>query len=172
MKLNAQEYREALFHLGPEPPVFTQPSDSFREWLREKRLPVALMEFLIANSVRDNVPFPDGCGGVWAPEDIMALNDQESSILGSGLFAVGNTINGDFIVIDLLQDSQVGYVSHDELWENRPANVRQIFAVVDETIHGVLVGISSELREWIAGTRTTANYPIDYSGALERQQKQ
>ena len=42
------------------------------------------------------------------PEDVIVLNDQEEVMPLSGLFAVGNTINGDFIVIDFGTGSGTG----------------------------------------------------------------
>jgi hypothetical protein len=171
MRIDSPRYRDALSNLGPEPAVFTEPPTRFREWLNEKRLPTEFAEFLAGNTICDNLPFADGAGGIWTPADMMTLNDQESAILASGLFAVGNAINGDFIVIDLTEgNDQVGFVSHDELWENPPANVREIFVPVDRSIHEMLVGISSQLRAWMAGGSDEPNYPIDYCSALERKQ--
>lgn len=170
MKLDARKYREALSNLGPRPAVFVDAPPEFRRWLEEKRLPSSLVEFLIVNAVNDNIPFPGGSGGVWTPEDIMSLNERDSAILDGGLIALASAINFDFIVVDLAEGTdQVGFVSHDELWEDSPANVRDVYVPVDESIHEILDGISRELREWMAGTRTSPNYPIDYYSALDRR---
>ena len=173
MMLDSQKYREALSNLGPESAVFVEPPIHFREWLNEKRLPTELANFLVSNAIRDELPFPTGCGGMWTAQEIMELNDQEPAILGGGLFAVGNAINGDFIVLDLAEGAHgAGFVSHDELWEGPPRPVREFYVAVSESIHEMLAGISSELRAWIAGSRTGSNFPIDYCSALERTQSQ
>src|SRR5437773_92565 len=106
MALDAQKYRDALADLGPEWPVFIDPPGNFRAWLAERRLPADVVEFLLKTAVAGNIPFPSGCGGMWSPDDIMVLNDHESAILADGLLAVGNSTNGDFIVIDLRDDQR------------------------------------------------------------------
>lgn len=171
MQLDATQYRLALANLGSKAAVFTDPPAHFRNWLVEKGLPGPLVDFLVANSIQSELPFPGGSGGMWTPEDIMELNDQESAILACGLLGLGNAINGDFIVLDLAPGTDsVGFVSHDELWgRNPPADVREIYSHVDNSIHEMLAGISLELREWQAGLRTTPDYPIDYGGALDRE---
>src|SRR4051794_12005813 len=118
MALDVQRCREALAGLGPEQPVFIDPPADFHAWLTQKRLPGDVVEFLLRTAVAANVPFPSGSGGMWPPCDLMVLNDQEADILAGGLLAVGNSTNGDFIVIDLRDEQrQAGFVSHDELWE-------------------------------------------------------
>lgn len=146
MALDAQKCRDALVGLGPEQPVFIDPPAHFRAWLAEKGLPGDVVEFLLHTSVAENVPFPSGCGGVWPPRDIMALNDQEADILAAGLFAVGNSTDGDFIVIDLRDERrQAGFVSHDELWEGKAwTDVQEIFARVADSLDEMLAGMSSD----------------------------
>lgn len=170
MKLDARKYREALSKFGPKAAIFFTPPPKFRRWLEQKRLPRPLIRFLVANSLRSIVPFPGGSGGMWTPARIMIGNDEEPTLLDNGLFALGSAINGDIIVVDLTED-RVGFVSHDELWEHAPTNVRDIFVPVDQTLHEMLAGISLELWEWMAGTRTSRNYPVDYSSALVRGQR-
>ena len=119
MGLNAQKCRDALAGLGPEQPVFIEPPADFRAWLAQKRLPSDVVQFLLRTAVAANVPFPTDTGGMWTPRDIMVLNDQESDLLARGLLAVGNSTNGDFIVIDLRDERrQAGFVGHDELARN------------------------------------------------------
>jgi hypothetical protein len=180
MALNAQKYRDALTHLGHEKPVFIDPPGAFRIWLAEKQLPGDVVEFLLGTAVAENVPFPNGCGGMWTPRDIMVLNDQESDILAGGLLAVGNSINGDFIVIDLRDDQrQAGFVGHDELARNYEAarswgDVREIFVPVADSLHEMLVDMSGVLWAYFRGETSEQNhYPCDYCDALSwRENKQ
>ena len=173
MALNAQDYRSALTHLGPEQPAFIDAPAAFRKWLAEKQLPGDVVEFLVGTAVAANVPFPNGCGGMWTPRDIRVLNDQESDLLAGGLLAVGNTINGDFIVIDLRDDQRrSGFVGHDELARNYEAarlwrDVREIFVPVATSLDKMLVGMSGALWEYLRGERPEKNmYPCDYCDAL------
>jgi hypothetical protein len=173
MALNAQKCRDALADLGPEQPVFIDPSADFRAWLAQKRLPGDVVEFLLRTAVAANVPFPSGCGGMWTLRDIMVLNDQESDILAGGLLAVGNSTNGDFIVIDLRDDQrQAGFVSHDELWRNYEearswGDVREIFAPVADSLDEMLAGMSADHWEYLRGeTSERGRYPWDYYDAL------
>lgn len=172
MKLNSQKYREALSKLGPTPAVFVEPPIHFREWLNAKLLPPVFVDFLVGNAIRDELPFPGGGGGAWTPQDMVDLNDQEAAILAGGFFAVGNAINGDFIVINLAEGcDEAGFVSHDELWEGPPRPVREFYVAVAESIDEMLAGISSRLRACITGSKISSNYPIDYCDALEREER-
>lgn len=168
MALNAQKVRDALVGLGPMQPVFVDPPANFHVWMAEKRLPADVVEFLLRTAVSENVPFPSGSGGMWPPNDIMDLNEQEAAMLRSDLLAVGNSTNGDFIVIDLRQaERQAGFVSHDELWEGLFADTREIFAPVADSLDEMLASMSedhwnalrSDSYEW-------GRYPRDYCDAL------
>ena len=173
MALNAQKCRNALTYLGYKQPAFIDPPADFRAWLAEKQLPGDVVEFLLGVAVAANVPFPNGCGGMWPPRDIMDLNDQESDILAGGLLAVGNSTNGDFIVIDL-RDGQrrAGFVGHDELARNYEEakswnDVREIFAPVADSLDEMLVNVSGVLWECFRGDEPEENrYPCDYCDAV------
>jgi hypothetical protein len=174
MLLDSAKYRSALSALGPRPANFVVPPPVFQEWLEAKSLPPALVRFLIENAVSEGLPFASGTGGMWTPDNIMALNDQESAILAAGLLAIGNTGNGDFIVIDLAEGvNGVGFVSHDELWDAAPTNVREIFISVDESIHLLLNGMASEDRRWKEASerQKERKYPVDYCSALVRKDR-
>ncbi|HEY3965395.1 MAG TPA: hypothetical protein VGM05_12640 [Planctomycetaceae bacterium] len=151
MKLDAQKYREILRDSGSVTPTFAAPDEKFREWLSQKRVPLPLVEFLIENAVRDEVPIDSGCGGMWTPEGIMENNDQKSAILASGLLAVGHSIIGDFIAIDLTEGiDEVGYVSHEELRGDPPADIRDIFDPVAASIHEMLAEMAAESDDYPA----------------------
>jgi hypothetical protein len=173
MALNAQKCRDALADLGPERPLFNDPPGDFRAWLAQKQLPADVVEFLLLTAVAENVPFPNGSGGMWTPRDIMVLNDQEADILAGSLLAVGNSTNGDFIVIDLRDEQrQAGFVGHDELARNYEearswGNVREIFAPVADSLDEMLAGMSDD--HWKALRDETwewGRYPRDYCDAL------
>ena len=173
MALSAQGYRDALTHLGHEQPVFIDPPAPFRKWLAEKQLPCDVAEFLVGTALAAHVPFPNGCGGMWTPRDIMVLNDQESDILGGGLLALGTAVNGDFIVMDLHSElRQAGFVGHDELARNYEEarawrDVREIFVPVAASLDEMLVCMSVALWGYFRGEAPEQSlYPCDYCDAL------
>jgi hypothetical protein len=173
MALNAQKYRDVLADLGPEKPVFIEPPADFRAWLTQKRLPDDVAEFLLRTAIADGVSFPNGAGGMWSPRDIMVLNDQEADILAGGLLAVGNAINGDFIVIDLRDEQrQAGFVGHDELARNYEAarswgDVREIFAPVADSLDEMLAGMSAYHWKRLRGDKSeSGRYQLDYCHAF------
>jgi hypothetical protein len=182
MALKAQKCRDALAHLGPEQPVFIDPPADFRGWLAEKQLPADVVEFLLGTTVAANVPFPSGCGGIWTPRDIMVLNDQESDILAGGLLAVGNSTNGDFIVIDLRDDGrQAGFVGHDELARDYEearswTDVREIFAPVADSLDEMLAGMSGDHWKFLRGDPSNGYprdfYPRDYCDVLLKKKNE
>ena len=171
MLLDPAAYRSSLLAMGPPPARFVPPPAEYVRWLTAKPLPAAIAEFLAGNALAVNVPFPTGTGGVWGWSDVIALNDQEGSMLAAGLLAIGNTTNGDFIVIDLRPEvDRAGIVSHDELWETRPVNVRSIYAPVDRSIHAMLAAMAAEWNRWRADDAMRfegLRYPVDYSSALQ-----
>jgi hypothetical protein len=128
-----------------------------------------VVEFLLRTAVAANIPFPSGCGGMWTPHDIMLLNDQEAAILAGGLLAVGNSTNGDFIVIDLLDEPrQARFVGHDELWDTGSwTDVREIFAPVADSLDEMLAAMSADHWDYVRGkTSKWCRYPRDYCDAL------
>ena len=173
MGLNAQKCRDALAGLGPEQPVFIEPPADFRAWLAQKRLPSDVVQFLLRTAVAANVPFPTDTGGMWTPRDIMVLNDQESDLLARGLLAVGNSTNGDFIVIDVRDDRrQAGFVGHDELARSYEearswTDVREIFAPVADSLDEMLAAMSADHWGYLRGeTSEWGRYPRDYCDAV------
>jgi hypothetical protein len=84
---------------GGEALTFGTDAPTYIDWLAKTRLPEELTQFLVENALSCETTF-DGAGGMWIPRDVIELNDQEEALSSSGLFGVGNAINGDFIVID------------------------------------------------------------------------
>jgi hypothetical protein len=171
--LSALKFREALAGLGPQQPVFIDPPPEFLAWLAQNRLPDDLVEFLLRTAVAANVPFPSGCGGLWTPREIMALNNEQSDILAGGLLAVGNSTNGDFIVIDVRDDRrQAGFVGHDELARSYEearswTDVREIFAPVADSLDEMLAAMSADHWGYLRGeTSEWGRYPRDYCDAV------
>lgn len=67
--------------------------------------------------------------------DIFDNNTYEENrrCLESSLLIIGSGLNGDFIALDL-KNLKVGYVFHDDLWEDSSLNPREIFICLDCTV--------------------------------------
>lgn len=67
--------------------------------------------------------------------DIADNNTYESNIkcISERLLIIGSGLNGDLIVFDL-NNLKVGYVFHDDLWEDDSANPRDILVSLNCTI--------------------------------------
>jgi len=128
---------------------------AYRDWLAGRPLPEELTGFLLENALGGEASF-DGLGGMWTPESVMGLNDQESSLPACGLLGVGSAVNGDFLVVDFAKgDGESGFVSHDLLWErNRGGDARLGYVPAARSIGKLLHGLTA-----IDG------FPMDYDSA-------
>lgn len=72
MRLMAELFRAAIGRLrGGEMVAFGADAPEFREWIQQRSLPGALVQFLLENSLSRHVSF-NGVGGMWTPADIVA----------------------------------------------------------------------------------------------------
>ncbi len=157
LRFRADLYRAAVRQLtGGEAMTLGTTDPTYRDWLTSRRLPQELTGFLIDNALSSPATF-EGSGGMWTPEDVMTLNDQEEAMPSAGLLAVGNAINGDFIVIDFARgDGTSGFVSHDLLWEQSTGQLRDAFVPVARSIGEMLHGMTS-----------VEDFPFDYWAARD-----
>ncbi len=81
--------------------------------------------------------------------------DENKPLREKGLLKIGDGLNGDPIVINSQTDT-VGYVSHDELWEEPPADL--------EPIHCDL-GLS--VSDFYLAAATKADFPVDFYAAQD-----
>lgn len=58
-------------------------------------------------------------------------------------------MNGDFIVLDL-ENLKVGYVFHDDLWEDESVNPRDIF-----------INLNCSIGEFYYNAVTVKDFPVD-----------
>jgi hypothetical protein len=159
MHLRPDLFRVAVRRLkGGDAVIFGTNDPSYRDWLGKRQLPEELTQFLIENSLSADTSF-DGVGGMWTPNEIMQLNDQEEEGLsGNGLFGVGNTGTGDFIVINFITgDGQSGFVSHDLLPEPD----------VNREGYDVFKPIAVSIGDLLHGMTAIEGFPYDFWIALE-----
>ncbi|TXK83452.1 hypothetical protein FU659_13765 [Paenibacillus sp. N3.4] len=65
------------------------------------------------------------------------------------MLIIGSGLNGDMIVLDL-DNLQIGYVFHDELWENDSISSREI-----------LICMNCSFGEFYNNSLTIDGYPVD-----------
>ncbi|MBS8263938.1 hypothetical protein DYI25_05755 [Mesobacillus boroniphilus] len=77
------------------------------------------------------------------------LYEEHKRCIDNGLFIIGYGLNGDPIVLDL-NTNEIGYVFHDELWEDEEINPREIY-----------ISLECSLPEFYFNSVTIDNYPVD-----------
>lgn len=155
LRFRADLFRRAIKRLtGGRSVAFGSADTTFHDWLATTQLPQELAHFLGENALNAEASF-DGLGGMWTPDAMMDLNDQEG-LPACGLVGVGSAINGDFIVIDYATgDGASGFVSHDLLWERgRVKDARQAY-----------VPAARSIGEMLHGMTTVEGFPVDYWAA-------
>ncbi|MCP8970103.1 hypothetical protein [Ectobacillus ponti] len=75
--------------------------------------------------------------------------------MDDGLLIVGSGLNGDAIVVDV-NNEEVGYVFHDELWEDEAVRPREIF-----------ISLACSIAEFYYHSLTMDGYPVDGRDAEE-----
>lgn len=76
--------------------------------------------------------------------------DENKRCIDERLLIIGSGLNGDLIVLDL-DNLQIGYVFHDELWEN-------------ETIGGsreIFISMKCSIGEFYYNSLMVEGYPVD-----------
>ena len=87
--------------------------------------------------------------------DMPGNNTYEGNIrcIYEGLLIIGAGLNGDLIVLDL-NNLKIGYVFHDDLWEDDSINPRDIF-----------VSLNCTIGEFYYNSIVIEDFPIDGSEA-------
>lgn len=102
-------------------------------FINEFNIPNEVSEFLRIFSFNRNIRFKH----VYFDKvnDIADNNTYESNIkcISERLLIIGSGLNGDLIVFDL-NNLKVGYVFHDDLWEDDSINPRDILVSLNCTI--------------------------------------
>lgn len=77
------------------------------------------------------------------------LYEENKRCISQGLLIIGYGLNGDFIVLDLLT-LKIGFVFHDDLWEDTNVIPRDI-----------LISMNCSIGDFFYKSMTTENYPVD-----------
>lgn len=77
------------------------------------------------------------------------LFEENQRCIAERLLIIGWGLNGDFIVLDL-ENLKVGYVFHDDLWEDESVNPRNIF-----------INLNCSIGEFYYNAVTVEGFPVD-----------
>lgn len=77
------------------------------------------------------------------------LWEENKRCIDEGLLIIGSGLNGDFIVIDL-HTLNVGYVFHDEIWEDEDAIVRENY-----------INLNWSIGQFYYNALTMQEFPVD-----------
>ncbi|WP_075979930.1 hypothetical protein [Bacillus massilinigeriensis] len=77
------------------------------------------------------------------------LYEEHKRCIDNGLFIIGYGLNGDPIVIDL-NTKKIGYIFHDELWEDEDVNPREIH-----------ISLGCSVPQFYYNSVTIDDYPVD-----------
>lgn len=147
--------KEALESSGVVLPKRIQLSDSTKKFLEEYKVPTGtrafIEEFSFTESIKINYVYLD-CANEIAGNN---LYEENKRCIDNGLLIVGSGLNGDAIVVDL-NNEEVGYVFHDELWEDEKVSPRDIF-----------ISLECNVSEFYHNSLTIEDYPVDGIDAEE-----
>lgn len=122
--VDLESFRRALTISGHDPNFGTRYlTDETRDFLKKYEATSSLLSFLEKNSFSSNKMF----GKVYfdAANDLAKHNlvEENRKCVENGLLIIGSGPNGDPIVVDM-NTLEVGYVFHDELWENDSGDIQ------------------------------------------------
>lgn len=106
-------------------PIRETVSNSTVEFLHKFSVPKELQDFIASNSF--DKPFKVGHIYYECTKDISVdnLENENKNCIHEKLLIIGSGLNGDPIVIDL-SSLTVGFIFHDELWEDTSVKARSV----------------------------------------------
>ena len=125
-KIDRELFEKAIDDILSEVgPIRETLSSSTIEFLHKFSVSKTLHEFISTNSF--DRPFKVGHVYYDCTKDIAAdnLEEENKNCIAEGLLIIGSGLNGDPIVIDL-ETLTVGFVFHDELWEDTTIKARSV----------------------------------------------
>jgi hypothetical protein len=78
------------------------------------------------------------------------LYEQNQRCIAERLLIIGWRVNGDFIVLDL-ENLKLGYVFHDDLWEDESVSPRDIF-----------INLNFSIGEFYYSAVTVEDFPVEW----------
>ena len=131
-------------------PISQSVTNTTLSFLDKYSIPKEIQNLLIQNSF--DRPFKVGHIYFDKTNDIEKenLDEQNINCINEGLLIIGCGLNGDPVVVDL-QSFTVGFVFHDEIWEDSSVNARSAY---------INTGLSIGQLYFKAATQTDT-FPVD-----------
>ncbi|MCH6268887.1 SMI1/KNR4 family protein [Neobacillus citreus] len=139
-------FRKALEKIDKHNLIKVDFSSSTNKFLKDYQIPEDVISFLKEFSFKENIKFKHVNFDI---VNEMPENNQYKRCIDNGLFIIGSGLNGDLIVIDL-NTRNIGYVFHDELWEDEDVNPREIY-----------ISLECSIPQFYYNSVMIDDYPVD-----------
>lgn len=117
--------------------MFGALSPETRRWLEARNAPPELLKLWEDFAFRSEAWA--GSGSFFDESKMREWNNDLPEAMASDLLIVGSAANGDHICLDL-KTGQVGYLSHEQAWQNEP---RRFFISVSESLGSYIGDINA-----------------------------
>jgi hypothetical protein len=149
LKMDIGLFRKALEKIDKHNLMKIDFSLSTYKFFEDYQIPKDVISFLKEFSFRESIQFKhvyfNSVNEI--PDD--NLYEEHKRCIDNGLFIIGSGLNGDPIVIDL-NTRKIGYVFHDDLWEDKNINPREIY-----------ICLECSVPQFYYNSVTVDNYPVD-----------
>jgi hypothetical protein len=126
--LNVMNMRLKRIFENAEHPIVEEPSQKVKEWLSNIGLDQNLIEEFSncshSGPIKVNKIYFNHFNEFFEEN----LEDQNKKCIENGYLIIGSGLNGDPIVLHL-DTCKVGYVSHDDLWEDEESDFKDMLAM-------------------------------------------
>ena len=123
----------------------------FTEYQIPEELVLFMKKFSFTQNIKFNHVYFDKVNDI--PEN--NLWEENKRCMDEGLLIIGSGLNGDFIVVDL-NTLKVGYVFHDEIWEDEEGIVRENY-----------ISLNCSIGHFYYNALTIEEFPVDGREAEE-----
>lgn len=123
----------------------------FTEYQIPEELVLFMKKFSFTQNIKFNHVYFDKVNDI--PEN--NLWEENKRCIDEDLLIIGSGLNGDFIVVDL-NTLKVGYVFHDEIWEDEEAIVRENY-----------ISLNCSIGHFYYNALTIEEFPVDGREAEE-----
>jgi hypothetical protein len=171
---NGKRFRLALEHrtsersLGSDvEPLEPAPlSPETIAFLEEHQVPAALREFLEQHSYNQSITLGELVFDAVNEMPEENLDNPNVSCIRHRLFIVGSGATGDPIAVDLENGLTVGYVFHDQLWDDDHANARDLFVATPFDLGTFFHAAATHVYD----EETDRGFPADAYSAQEQDE--
>ncbi len=147
--MDIELFRKALEKIDKHTLTKVELSADTIEFSKYYQISDDVISFLKEFSFRENLKFKHVYFNIVNEMPEENLYEEHKRCIDNGLLIIGYGLNGDPIVIDL-NNKKIGYIFHDELWENEDVNPRDIY-----------ICLECSIPEFYYNSVTIFDYPVD-----------